>query len=160
MSRTVHPLSGFVLSFAIGAALGACRTSPDHPAVPAHPGILDTRTWDWQQPGTMKLDGEWAFYWNQLLSPDTAASFPAVSAWVRLPSVWNGTLVNGQLIPGTGCATYRLQVLISPTQELLALRTGNVSTALNLYINGQKIYQAGTVGCRRRIPNPSIQTTT
>ena len=149
MSRGFCPLVGFAISMIVSA----CRMAPDDTPPLAQQGVLDARTWNWQQPGTIDLDGEWEFYWNQLLSPDSA-DFSSLAALVTLPSAWNGTMVDGRPVPGTGCATYRLRVVIDPTKELLALRTGNVSTAMNLYVNGQPVYQAGAVGCQPEDSQP------
>lgn len=33
-------------------------------------GILDLRNWDFQKYGAISLNGEWEFYWMQLLEPD------------------------------------------------------------------------------------------
>ena len=32
-------------------------------------GVLDLRDWDFDKDGPVKLDGEWEFYWKQLLFP-------------------------------------------------------------------------------------------
>ncbi len=63
-------------------------------------------------------------------------------------------MVDGQPVPGQGYATYRLRVLIDSADRLLALRTGNVSTALNLYVNQQRVYQAGKVGRDKETSQP------
>ena len=156
MSRAFCSLIKFAVSFTFSVLLCACETLSTTSASvpPAQQGVLDARTWDWQQPRTIDLDGEWEFYWNQLLLPSSSDTFPTASTLLTLPSVWNGADVNGLSLPGNGCATYRLRVLLPPSQELLGLRTGNVSTAMNLYIDGQEVYQVGTVGCQREDAKP------
>jgi hypothetical protein len=32
-------------------------------------GVLDLRSWDFERNGSVNLDGEWAFYWDELLHP-------------------------------------------------------------------------------------------
>ena len=32
-------------------------------------GILDLSGWDFEKSGPIKLEGEWEFYWKQLLEP-------------------------------------------------------------------------------------------
>ena len=141
-----------MLFLALGA-LGACRPA-SNPLPQAQQGILDARSWNWQQPGTIVLEGEWLFYWNQLLVPSDSNASALPSATVTLPSAWNGTEVEEQSVSGLGCATYQLRVLLPPYEEPLALRLGNASTALRLLVNGQEVYQAGTVGCRPEDSTP------
>ena len=33
-------------------------------------GVIDLSNWDFKAQGTAKLDGEWEFYWKQLLNPE------------------------------------------------------------------------------------------
>ena len=139
---------GLLITLSVG-----CRTASPPP--PVHEGILDLTPWKLDEQGNVDLHGEWAFYWNQLLPPEYDA--PPPSSFSTLPSVWNGTVVDGKPISGMGCATYRLRVLVAPAQaaqDLLALRVGNAATALAVYVNGQLVHQAGTVGCRAEETTP------
>ena len=130
----------------------ACRTAA--PVPQAYEGSIDLTHWNLSEQGNVDLHGEWEFYWNQLLPPESADSALTPATFVTLPSVWNGTVVNGQPISGLGYATYRQRVLLHSSQDLLALRVGNAATALSVYVNGQLVHQVGTVGCSAEETTP------
>ncbi len=54
-------------------------------------GVLDLKTWNIQTRGPVALEGEWAFYWNQLLIPSDFEKDlqPQISAYVPVPKYWN-----------------------------------------------------------------------
>lgn len=51
--------------------LTSCSYSKEVPK--AENGILDLTDWDLEMDGAVKLDGEWDFYWKQLLTPEDFA---------------------------------------------------------------------------------------
>jgi len=93
------------------------------------------------------LDGDWAFYWNQILEP-AGLDQGALSGYVPFPSSWNKYELDGEAIPGSGYATYRLTFVASENQ-ILALKIPKVRTAYKLFINGHLIATAGTLGQTR-----------
>ena len=148
------PFSSSLLALGLIATLlfTACHTT--HPTVSiseAVQGELDLRGLDLSR-GNVDLDGTWEFYWQQLLQPGDSIANP--SAYISVPSVWDGVLVNGQPASGQGYATYRLRVLLDTTNTLLAIQTGNVSTSLTLLVNDQTLYQAGVVGSDKASTTP------
>ncbi len=113
-------------------------------------GILDLTDWDFEQDGAIKLDGEWEFYWNQLLSPDTLARDFANNKAVKtgffnVPSDWNGYLINGQPLSGEGYATFRLIIKIKQPQ-LLTLKVQELDTSYRLWLDQKLLSSRGTVG--------------
>jgi hypothetical protein len=96
------------------AMLSRCAAWPmlsDQPPQ-AVAGVLDLRDWNFEQEGLVKLNGEWEFYWAQLL---TAGDFsegtsPPLTGFFHVPSRWNGYAVNDTALTGDGYATYRLTV--------------------------------------------------
>lgn len=90
------------------------------------------------------LDGNWAFYWNQLLEP-ASVNQGALSGYVPFPSSWNKYQINGEAISGSGYATYRL-TFVASENEILALKIPKVRTAYKIFINGELIATAGTIG--------------
>jgi signal transduction histidine kinase len=78
---------------------------------PEH-GIIDLRGWDFNRAGIVKLDGEWEFYWDTLLTPADSAS-PEIRStppvFVAVPHLWKTTRINGKKIRLRGCATYRAE---------------------------------------------------
>lgn len=116
----------------------------------ARQGLIDLRNWDFQQDGVLRLDGEWEFYRNSLLTPEDFHSpegdetAPAVSALINVPEKWNAYISNTGKKQAKGYATYRLQALVPEGQEAVyALRTLNIRTASRVFLNGQEIGNSG-----------------
>ena len=64
-----------VVALIISVVLGlseVCYSAPDMRAKQpfAVNGVLDLTQWDFDRDGAVSLDGEWDFYWQQLLVPD------------------------------------------------------------------------------------------
>lgn len=111
-------------------------------------GILDLTDWSFQKDGIVKLDGNWEFYWEQLITPEGFTSFPppCKTGWIDVPSVWNTFRKSHVLLPKYGYATYRLTVQLPPSSETKALNVVLISTAYSLWVDGKKILTNGTVG--------------
>ncbi|MBC3804957.1 diguanylate cyclase [Acetobacterium fimetarium] len=90
------------------------------------------------------LDGEWEFFWNQLLEP-TEVDQGELSGYVSFPSSWNKYVINGKTISGDGYATYRL-TFNSSDDRILALKIPKVRTAYKLWVNNNLTAAAGEVG--------------
>ncbi len=105
-------------------------------------GAIDLSGWDFDRDGSVRLDGSWEFYWNRFIDPSEVSLSP--DACVRVPSVWNGTIVDGQPIPGIGFASYRATVKtsLSPGTQL-GLRLFTFSSAYQIYIDNELIAQNG-----------------
>lgn len=63
-----------------------------------------------------------------------------------MPGYWNGLEYNNQKLPGNGYGTYYLKVLLPPKSEDVAIRTQMLSTAYQLFMNGELIILNGQVG--------------
>ena len=51
--------------------LGFCKSEKPQKNIPkAVKGILDLSQWDFEKDGVINLDGEWEFYWNELVIAD------------------------------------------------------------------------------------------
>lgn len=106
---------------------------------------------------SMALQGEWAFYWMQLLEPadfHTPTPLP-VSAYVRLPGAWNGSMAEGRRIGGAGYATFRLRILTQAASGDLALRIGTIASAYRLWVNGALVLENGTLGTSAATETPA-----
>ena len=88
------------------------------------------------------LDGQWEFYWNRLLMPDTFTHEPKpqIDSFMKVPGVWSDHK-DGYTHMGT--ATYRLLLNYPVTVENPALRVQNVANAYQLYINGELRSEVG-----------------
>ncbi|MBI4805563.1 MAG: sensor histidine kinase [Desulfovibrio sp.] len=125
----------------------------------AQQGILDLSSWNPTGDGSVKLDGEWEFYWGQLLTPDDFTKpFPTGTInYIPLPSAWNGFKLDGVSVESEGYATFRLKIVPAPINTALALRLLGINSAFRLWLNGSLLAQGGTVGksVQTELPNPS-----
>lgn len=97
--------------------------------------------------GISVLEGEMAFYWNQLLTPrdfenDLISATPAI---IKFPDTWNQNAINQQKIPGRGFATYRCQ-FDTDNNPKMGIKIKDYCNAYRLWINGELIAQGGKPG--------------
>lgn len=139
-----------------------------HHADPGRPpaacsGVLDLRGWDFERRGEASLDGDWEFYWNQLLEPADFAgargnTSPQPTGTIQVPRSWQGYRAFDQKLTGDGFATYRLKLLLPNTDMKLGLFIPQLYTAYKMWANGRLISSAGRVGQTRRTMTPrSVQ---
>ncbi|WP_248929195.1 sensor histidine kinase [Paenibacillus hamazuiensis] len=119
-------------------------SSPEAPKAGA--GSIDLTGWNWEQNGIVALDGEWEFYWNRLLGPEASLP-PGERPAVRdMPVPWNQAKENGEKLPASGFATYRLHVRTDGGEPMLALKLPPIETAYKLWVDGRLVAQGGRVG--------------
>ncbi|WP_270168489.1 sensor histidine kinase [Paenibacillus sp. SYP-B4298] len=147
---------GLVASYAI-------ITVPDDPKFESEEGILDlTQAHVSENP--IKLKGEWAFYWQELLSPEDiqlrSARDGIHDRWISIPGSWLGDELEGQRLEGTGYATFRLLIQLSEQDrhERLALRLPTIFHAYTLWVNGERLAEVGTVGPNKSSVTPQLAT--
>jgi signal transduction histidine kinase/ActR/RegA family two-component response regulator len=100
--------------------------------VSAKKGVLDLRTVNLNGK-PVDLDGEWQFYWRQLLWPGD--SITRTPDYVSYPSLWNRIKLHGQTLPVEGYATYSLTILLPKNRPHLALLMPDVYCSYRLFIN-------------------------
>ncbi len=134
-----------------GTANSAGNSSPK-----AQNGLLDLSGWDFQRDGNINLNGEWEWYWQQLLDPSdfSVVPPPQPTGLATLPGAWNGKEVDGQTLTGNGFSTYRLTTLVPRDGRIKAISIKNQSSAYVLYINGQIVARNGEVGTERDTVTP------
>ncbi len=91
---------------------------------------------------SIRLDGDWEFYWGQLLEPGSVGVTPDR---ISVPGAWNGHAIDGYSLPGVGYATYRL-VFEASQPARLAFKLPRIFTAHELWVNGDMIASAGVIG--------------
>lgn len=109
----------------------------------AERGIMDLTRLQFKN-DTVKLDGEWEFYWNQLIDPDEIDT-GLMTGYIVIPSSWNKHTASEDFINGDGFATYRM-TFITDENGRLALKMPRLHTAYKLWLNGKLSAAAGTVG--------------
>lgn len=108
-------------------------------------GILNIDYWNFNKKGCLKLNGEWDFYWNKLLSPsEINKNIPKKN--IYFPIIWNKLNKNHPEITPLGFATYKLTIISSKKLENMALEIPEFYTSYNLYINGELFASNGKVG--------------
>ncbi|MGE5605660.1 MAG: hypothetical protein ACM3YE_08220 [Bacteroidota bacterium] len=124
-----------ILSILIGGCLGHNTELPKIPA--AKKGVLDLRGWNFEKNGPMYLDGDWEFYWNQLLKPTdftgnkAGGSSPRLTGVIRVPGSWQGYQFQNKKLTGNGFATYRLKLLLPDTDQSLAVNIPQLLPLIN-----------------------------
>lgn len=116
------------------------------PARAAVNGVQDLSNWNFEKDGIVKLDGEWEFYWEQLLSPADFAGKtnqkPVISGYIKVPGSWvKGT--KDRKFPPRGAATYRLRVKLEDVKAVYGLKTTNLRMDSRIYVNGALLMENG-----------------
>ncbi|WP_048747021.1 hypothetical protein [Paenibacillus sp. P22] len=134
--RRVAGIIFLVVSLSIWIPLGISSERGSEPnRLRAEKGVLDLAGWDGS--GRIALNGEWEFYWNELLAPGEA-SRQGEPAWMEVPGAWNDRQASGDEMPAYGAATYRLRLLHVPESGVYAIKKTNIRFASEIYINGKK----------------------
>ena len=111
-----------------------------HKDVPAaSKGTIDLTAWDFNKNGLISLDGEWACYDGQLLTPQDFkkedGQAPRLTAYVELTK---GRIGNAGLksMEAKGIRTYRLIIKTSTNQNTYGLTIDNINMRNRVYVNG------------------------
>jgi len=161
-SRTI--LLYIVAAIVVGlVASYAVIPSPDTPKIQSEKGILDlTQVPVSENP--LKLKGEWAFYWQELLSPEDIQIRSTRDGnhdrWISIPGSWIGYRLDGQQLNGTGFATFRVVIQLSEQdrKERLALKLPTIFHAYKLWVNGELLAEVGVVGQEKSNVTPQLAT--
>lgn len=115
----------------------------------AKKGTLDLSTWDLARNGPVRLDGQWEFYWDRLLSSEEFKASDNLSentTYMAFPRSWKGFLHEGRPLPGTGQATFCLHVIPGYGSRKFVLQLFNIPAAYKLWVDGQLIAKSGVLG--------------
>ncbi|TSI06849.1 sensor histidine kinase [Lysinibacillus sp. BW-2-10] len=120
-------------------------------------GVLDLQ----EQPlndQVLKLEGEWEFYWGELLTPeDFSGQTPHKKDWIQAPSIWSMAEYTGtKALSNDGYGTYRLIIKINETNQNkpLSFYLPSVASAFQLFVDGELIAKNGVVGKDRNSMEP------
>ncbi len=157
MNRKYLGSFNYLFLFCTLLLLVACTGDAQRKKAPvAANGLLDLTHWNFNTDGPVKLSGEWEFYWEKILTGEDviAEPRPAGMTLIKVPGTWNGQVVRGEKISGSGYATYRLQVLLGPQTSLMAFKFLSMGTAFDIHVNGQSVSSAGVVGTTLETMSP------
>jgi len=132
----------FILAVVVLALSAGCKPFKKTPK--ANKGYMDLSHWSLAQNGNVKLDGEWQFFPDTLLTPVDlkSDSLPLKSTYLNVPGFWNVQQANEK--PGLGYGTYRLHVK-GHFPAFIALYLFDVGSAYKLWINDSLVGGNGKV---------------
>jgi len=139
--------------------LYSCSPSPSKQLPEAHKGRMELWNWNFEKDGTVELDGEWEFYWKQLLTPEDFAHRKLLPrpAYLVPSDTWDGHLEGGMAIGNAGYATYRL-VILARSDASLALHLPVIYSAHKVWVDGRLLASSGRVGESQDDFSPSWKT--
>lgn len=142
-------MTGLVILLIIFISCQSATKSVDAPN--AVLGILDLRTWNFEEQGIVKLAGEWEFYWNQLLTPSDFLNdnTPQKAEFKNTPAAWNSYKTDKEYLPVDGYATYRLRILLPKSAGTLGIRGSNQESAYKMWLQGNLILSNGLVAATK-----------
>jgi len=159
--RTLSPLCHPLLLLAILTLSSCARTYSGKKQPLAKNGVLDLRGWNFEKDGPVKLNGEWEFYWKQLLVPDDFGKKqpPRRTGLINLPRAWKGYRINQKELPARGYATFRIRISPGKSGTVMGIKmldTGVPFTLLayNLFIGDKLVHSNGTVGKKAETSDP------
>lgn len=124
-------------------------------------GLLDLELTNIEEIHSIKLQGDWEFYWNQLLEPqDFKDSEGKLNPQlVKLPKSWTNYKLDSIKLPNEGFATYRLVINKKPdfAETIYGLKISSVFSNYKLWINGNLITEVGKVGITDTLSVPQFK---
>jgi adenylate cyclase len=107
-------------------------------------GSLDLSEYPLELQGEIRLDGQWEFYWNELLEPKdfTNNVLSEKRTFLQIPGNWSD--VNNY--QAHGFATVRLIVSGLNPEIRYSLYIPEMITSFRFFIDGREVYRNGTVG--------------
>lgn len=138
-------------------------------------GVLDLRNLDFQKSGPIQLNGEWEFYWNELISfpncnddvtcPEEGnlqREIKTNTTFITVPGQWQNHKPSGrdEYLPARGYASYRLKILLPPDVPPLSMEMNGGATSFEMFINGKPVSKNGRVGKSASEAEPFYQVIT
>ncbi|HBR02733.1 MAG TPA: regulator, partial [Ruminiclostridium sp.] len=110
-------------------------------------GIMDLRNWNTDKAGTIPLNGEWEFYFGQLLYPDDFKSYKPLGRTIqKVPSEWSQYKFEGERLPSYGTATYRLKILLPNGGGNYGIKITCICSSARIFADNQQILVCGNPG--------------
>jgi serine phosphatase RsbU (regulator of sigma subunit) len=122
-------------------------------------GFLDLSSWNFQDNGTVNLNGQWEFYWGKLLeSEDFKSNDSLQPEYISVPGGWATKESEGKSYPEFGCATYRLKIKIPDKNTDYNFIFHSIFTSARLLVNGSFCFENGKIATTRERSEPKITT--
>ncbi len=105
-------------------------------------GFLDLSSWDFEKDGLVNLNGQWEFYWEQLLeSGDPELNDSIRAEYISVPGGWASKSSEGIEYPEFGFATYRLKIKVPDKDSDYSFIFMSIFTSASLWVNGTFIFE-------------------
>jgi len=139
----MHKHNIFV-AFIFLSLLISCSEQQDMGSPMVSEGYLDLSEISPDSMGEIKLDGQWEFYWNRLLSPEDfkTVNLSGSRELIDVPGNWSG--INNY--PSHGYATLRMEISSLNQETNYSLYIPEMLCSFIFYINGKIVFQNGLVG--------------
>lgn len=111
-------------------------------------GVINLTDWDFDKNGNVELNGEWEFYWNQLLepsdfSPITSDKKLIPTGYIKVPASWN-CILDKTSISSKGVGTYHLKIKVKPEDTIYGMKITNIRMSNRLFVNNRPLAGCGT----------------
>lgn len=125
----------------------------------AYNGALDLRNNTWLSDETVRLDGIWEFYWDEILTLQELSEKEKNKSFFQLPNLWSVPSVNQEVYPAFGHATFTLKIFGDFKDREMALEMPTSYCSYTLFVNGLEIANNGTVAKNKNDAKPYWQPT-
>ena len=106
----------------------------------------------------IQLDGNWQFYWKEILTPDSfAVNDNRQHLIVNTPATWKNLSKKNEEIEPNGYATYRLKIRVNNGYYFIKIPP--IHSATIVWINGERVASTGIIGSSKKLERPkTIET--
>jgi diguanylate cyclase (GGDEF)-like protein len=131
-----------IVCFCLSSQLSLAHTAHENSVTQAE-GIFDFKYWH-SGDGAVPLEGQWAFHWQQQLSPKEWQTLQ--SPWFELPATWDKSGASQSVYNGQGFATFTSKLTNLPNGIRWSLIIPEQSTAFRLFVNHNLVAEGGIAG--------------
>ncbi|MCT2537138.1 histidine kinase [Aquibacillus koreensis] len=107
-------------------------------------GEVNLTQTDFFEKGYIELNGEWEFYWEELLTPENFKQQNQAIDYTIVPGNWSQDL-HGNQYKNKGFATYRMVINEISNEKYFGFKKSNIRNASKIYINGEVVLEDGQV---------------
>ena len=143
-----------ITSGGISARSETILTTQDEPL--AVKGVIDLRGYNLEVDGPFVLAGEWEFYWDTVVTPESLETIleGTPDLYVEVPYYWDDLDEINPEITSRGVATYNLRILTDSGYDsgTLALKFLNITPNADIFVDSRRIARIGEVSPDKSLP--------
>ena len=112
----------------------------------AKKGIIDVRNTEMKDGRICRLNGEWEFYFGELLEPSDFQNKNKIlkKNYIHVPNSWTNQKKYDNY-PEYGYATYRLIIMTNDTLKPVLIENKRIFTSCKIWLNGMLLQEIGKV---------------